>query len=507
MNGHTLKARRLGIDTHKQPVLYMREDCPVCRAEGLEAHARVAIRGPGSQAVAVLNVVRSDLLAPGEAGLSEETWRQLGVPEGTPLQIGHAPVLESFGQVRTKIFGGELSEPALRGIVADIAAGLYPDTHLASFLTACAGGNMAVREITHLTRAMIDSGQTLTWGEGPVVDKHCVGGLPGNRTTPIVVALVAAAGLTIPKTSSRAITSPAGTADVVETMTPVSLTLPRMRRVVEQEGGCMVWGGAVDLSPVDDRLILVERALDLDSEGQLVASVLSKKAAAGSTHVLIDLPWGPTAKVRTLPAAAHLARDLREVGAAVGLSVTCMITDGSQPVGRGLGPALEAWDVLRVLRCAPEAPADLRERALALATRLVSLGQGLGPVEAAARVRELLDSGAALARFHRICDAQGGFREPPVAAHTQPILAPRGGVVMAVDNRRLARAAKLAGAPADPAAGLVLHVSLGDRVDAGQPLFSLHAESAGELSYASDYLTHHPDVFTLAEPDRHRRAQ
>ena len=186
---------------------------------------------------------------------------------------------------------------------------------------------------------MVDAGDRLTWSSEVVLDKHSVGGLPGNRTTPIVVAVVASHGLTMPKTSSRAITSPAGTADTMETLAPVDLDLPAIRRVVEREYGCVVWGGAVRLSPADDILIRVERALDIDSEGQLVASVLSKKIAAGSTHLVLDVPVGPTAKVRSVDAAHALSGALSDVAAAFGLKTNIVLSDGMQPVGRGIGPA------------------------------------------------------------------------------------------------------------------------------------------------------------------------
>ena len=174
-------------------------------------------------------------------------------------------------------------------------------------MTACAGDRLDIRETIDLTAAMVEVGEKLSWGVDRVADKHCVGGLPGNRTSMIVVPIIAAAGLLIPKTSSRAITSPAGTADVMETLTRVDLDIADIRKVVEREGGCIAWGGAVRLSPADDILIGVERPLDFDSEGQLVASVLSKKIAAGSTHVVLDLPVGPTAKLRDAEAAARLA--------------------------------------------------------------------------------------------------------------------------------------------------------------------------------------------------------
>lgn len=469
----------------------------MCRAEGFEALARVRVAYGSRSVNAVLNVITSDLISPGEAGLSEEAWSQLQAVEGARLHLSHPPVLESFGHVRGKMHGLRFDDESIGEIVHDIAAGDYSDLHLAAFLTACAGQRLDVGEMISLTRAMIAAGDRLTWGRAPVVDKHCVGGLPGNRTTPIIVAIVAASGLLIPKTSSRGITSPAGTADVMETLTDVDLPLSRLRKVVEQEGGCLAWGGAVCLSPVDDLLIRVEKALDVDGQGQLVASVLSKKAAAGATHALIDIPWGPTAKVRSAEAAASLARDLQEVGRAVGVAVSTAITDGSQPIGRGIGPALEARDVLRVLRGTTDAPPDLRDRALHLAGLVLELGGAARAGDGARSARACLDSGAAWRKLVAICEAQGRFSEPGTADHTRPVRATRAGVVTGFDNRSLARAAKLAGAPADALAGLELHVHVGDVVEVGQPLFTLHAESEGELSYASEYVERHAGIVAV----------
>lgn len=492
--GSQLIARRLGIDTYRAPVAYMRADCAVCRSEGFEALTRIRVEAGGHVVIATLNVVTSDVLRPGEAGFSEEAWRLLGVADGAMVTVGHAPVLNSFGHVRAKLYGNHLDPQAVEAIVRDVAAGRYSDVHLAAFVTACAGNRLDVAEMSALTRAMIDAGERLRWPTERVVDKHCVGGLPGNRTTPIVVAIAAAAGLTIPKTSSRAITSPAGTADVMETLTPVDLGLDEMRRVVETEGGCLVWGGSARLSPMDDVLIRIERALDVDSEGQLVASVLSKKAAAGSTHVVIDIPVGPTAKIRSIEAARSLARDLEEVGRAVGLVVRAVFSDGSQPVGRGIGPALEAADVLAVLRCSTDAPEELRQRALVLAGHVLEMGGAAPQGDGLRTATTLLMEGSGWSKFRAICEAQGGFREPRGAAFTEPILARRSGAIAQIDNRRLARAAKLAGAPADQTAGLEIHVRLGQEVEQNQPLFTLHAENRGELDYALDYVREQQDI-------------
>jgi thymidine phosphorylase len=337
------------------------------------------------------------------------------------------------------------------------------------------------------------------WNYAVVADKHSVGGLPGNRTTPIVVSIVAAAGVCIPKTSSRAITSPAGTADTMETLAPVDLDLVSMRRVVEREGGCVIWGGAIHLSPVDDLLIRVERALDLDSDAQLVASVLSKKVAAGSSHVVIDIPVGPTAKIRTPDAAHSVARLLERVGSEVGLSVRPIVTDGSQPVGRGIGPALEARDVVAVTRGDDDAPNDLKERAILLAAEILELAGVCAVGDGTSRAAAILADGRAWRKLQGICEAQGGMRTPPASSQRFEVTAPSGGTITGMDNRRLARAAKLAGAPADPAAGIDLHVRIGSKVDRGQPLFTLHAETPGELAYAQEYLAAHPDIVVISE--------
>jgi thymidine phosphorylase len=480
-------ARRLGIDTGQEAVVYLHRDAPVCRSEGFASETRVRIEVGGRTTLATLNVVTGDLLAPDEAGLSEAAWARLEPLPGATLRFTHPLPLESLRWVRAKIHGQRLPAEALRAIVTDIAAGAYSDIHLASFLTACGDEHLDRREMTDLTLAMVATGERIDWGRERVLDKHSVGGLPGNRTTLLVVPIVTAAGITMPKTSSRAITSPAGTADTMEMLAPVELDRAAMRRVVEQEGGCIVWGGAARLSPADDVLIRVERPLDLDSTGQLVASVLSRKAAAGVTHVLIDLPVGPTAKIRGTAEAQRLAAHLREVGAAVGLQVLPVMTDGAQPVGRGIGPALEARDALAVLRNDPEAPVDLRERGLLLAGYVLELAGAVPAGAGQALAREILLDGRAWLKFQAICRAQGGLREPPRAAFTRPFIAPEAGRVLRIDNRRLARVAKLAGAPGDPSAGLVLHVRLGAPVERGAPLFTVHADSAGQLDYALAY--------------------
>jgi len=498
-NNNALAARRLGIDTRREAVIFMREDCHVCRSEGLATHARVHVANGVKSIIATLYQVTSDLLAPGEAGLSEVAWQHLSVVDGDPVTISHAPPLQSLRAVRARIYGNRLSADDLQGVIDDVVAERYSDIDLSAFLTGCAAMPLDPAEIVALTGAMVNAGERLHWSTSPVVDKHSVGGLPGNRTTPLVVAIVAACGLTMPKTSSRAITSPAGTADTMEVLAPVELDTVTMRRVVEREGGCIVWGGAMRLSPADDILIRVERALDIDSEGQLVASVLSKKIAAGSTHLVLDMPVGPTAKVRSKAAASVLSVLLSGVGDAFGLKTRLLTTGGNEPVGRGIGPALEARDVLAVLQGEADAPQDLRDRALELAAALLELGGAASEGEGAPLAAETLANGEAWAKFQAICEAQGGMRTPPQSTHRMPVVAPAAGRIAEIDNRRIAKVAKLAGAPDAKAAGIELHAHVGDRVEANQPLYTVHAQSTGELAYALSFARANPTIFRLSE--------
>jgi thymidine phosphorylase len=487
----------MGLLTQDEVVVILRTDSPVARAEGLAPRSQVLLCAGERQVYATLFQVQGDIIGLEEAALSESAWALLAVEEGDLIQVRHPPALESLAGVRRRIYGQRLDQAALSAIVNDVVAGRYMDVHLAAFLTAASTLPLDDAETTSLTRAMAQAGDVLSWSSGVVVDKHCVGGLPGNRTTPIVVAIVTATGLVMPKTSSRAITSPAGTADTMETLAPVDLSLADMRRVVESQGGCIAWGGAMRLSPADDIFIRVERVLDVDTEGQLIASVISKKLAAGVNRLVLDIPVGPTAKVRSEEAGRALAARMEAIAAGFGLQVRCLLTDGAQPVGRGIGPALEAIDVLAVLRNEPGAPADLRRRACRLAGEVLEMGGVASPGAGLALAQAILADGRAWTKFQGICQAQGGIREPPVSKLQRLLKATRSGRVVHLNNRKLARLAKLAGAPAVKAAGLFMHVRLGDEVGSGGAVATVHADTAGELDYALDYAAANPDIVEI----------
>ncbi len=482
-----LKIRKIAIDSYPENLALMLSDGDEYGAEQFRALRKIEVTHDHGSILATLAITDDQkIVGPGEIGLGEQAFRRLGLPEGALVCVAQAKPPGSLEAVRRKISGDILSDSELTEIVNDIAAYRYAPMEIAAFLVACAGF-MTTDETLSLTRAMADVGSCLDWDAPLVVDKHCIGGIPGNRTSMIVVPIVAAHGLIMPKTSSRAITSPSGTADTMEVLADVDLTVDRMKAVVAAERAVLAWGGRVNLSPADDVMISVERPLRIDTFEQMVASILSKKLAAGSTHLVIDIPVGPTAKVRTPHEAVRLRKLFEHVARKLGIQLDVVLTDGSQPVGRGIGPVLEARDVMAVLRNDADAPDDLRERALLLAGRVLDFDPSLRGGSGYSRALELLASGQALAVMERLIVAQG-----PQTVHYHPgrfrheILSPVAGIVSAIDCHQIARIARLAGAPMDKGAGIDLLHKVGAQVQRGTPLYRIYAHTETGLGFARD---------------------
>ncbi|MGF1626953.1 MAG: thymidine phosphorylase family protein [Alphaproteobacteria bacterium] len=492
-----LKLRRIALDSYPENIAVLSRRCTLYRAEEFRALRKIEVTGGTRQILATLMIADDGgIVAPDELGLGVQAFRRFGLEEGAPVAIAQATPPASLDSVRAKIDGRTLSPEQIEGVIRDIAGYRYAPMEIAAWLVACAAF-LTTEEVLGLTRAMATVGNRLAWAAPLVVDKHCIGGIPGNRTSMIVVPIVAAHGLTMPKTSSRAITSPAGTADTMEVLADVDLSVHRMQAVMEQEKACLVWGGHVNLSPADDVLISVERPLGIDTREQMVASILSKKLAAGSTHLVVDIPVGPTAKVRSQRDAVRLRKMFEYVGDQVGLVVDVILTDGSQPVGRGIGPVLEARDVMAVLRNDPGAPADLRQRAVVLAGRVLEFDPALRGGAGQARADALLASGKALAAMERIIAAQGESRVGySLGGLVEEVPARADGFVTAIDCHRLARVARLAGAPMDKGAGIDLLKKIGDPVTAGEPLYRIHSCVASDFAFARALAGEH-NGFTL----------
>jgi thymidine phosphorylase len=445
---------------------------------------RIMVSANGRSVLAVLNVVEGTVVPHGTIGLSNTAFARLGATDDTIVDVRPADPPASMDMLRIKMAGRELSSADYGFIVDDIVQGRFSKIELTAFVVSAMIFGLTDDEVIGFTNAMIETGDQLRFDSPVVADKHCTGGVPGNRTTPIVTSIAAAAGLVIPKTSSRSVTSPAGTADTMETVMDVELPAARIYDVVKKENGCLVWGGALNLAPADDMIIQVEHPLGIDAESLMISSILAKKKAAGSTHVLLDIPCGLGTKAETPQKAERLKKRFEELGARLGLNIRCLLTDGSQPIGNGIGPALEAQDVMKVLRGDPDAPIDLREKSLILASELLELAaQSHGDVIA----ERILSSGQAYEKFERIRNLQGRREIPPLGVHTQEILAEKKGTVTAINNRIIARVAQLAGAPHNAGAGVYLAKHVNEPVDFHQLLFRLYAESDEALAFAIRY--------------------
>ncbi len=384
-----------------------------------------------------------------------------------------------------KLAGRRLDQPAWQQLLGAVIDGTLDEAGRNALLVACAN-DLDDDELACVARWRCTLMPRVGWGRTPVVDKHSLGGTAGSRVTMVVVPIVASHGLLIPKTSSRAITSAAGTADAMEVLARVDLTPTELRATVERAGGCIAWNGKLNHSILDETMHRLERQLGLDTRRWSVASILSKKWSAGSTHVVVDIPYMPHGKVATLEDARELAATFDRLGAQLGMTVRAYPSDGSAPIGRGIGPALEVRDVLRVLDCDPLAPADLRAKAVLFAARILALDPGVGDVRRGEiRALELLQSGAARQAMQAIIDAQGARPGPDATPlHSHPITTDQAGQVLAIDARRISAIARLAGAPTDAHAGVDLACSRGDTVRRGALLFHVQARQRDRLAEA-----------------------
>jgi thymidine phosphorylase len=441
------------------------------RESATEIEARLARAvSPPPSGVTVVEVVNDSTSAVGIERFLAAI--EQGVALHERVATRNSPSADAY---RAKRAGATLDEAAYVSLIDDLANHRYCVADREAILHALIAG-LRDEEVVALARVRTRCMPRLDWGEKIVADKHSLGGVPGSRVTLIVVPIVAAYGLLMPKTSSRAITSASGTADAMEAAARVDLDAEGMRAAVKAARGCIVWNGRLNHSPVDDVTNAMVRPLGLDTRRWSVASILSKKYSAGATHVVVDLPYGPRTKLCTQEDAQHLGQLFERVGAELGMQVDAVMTDGRVPIGRGIGPALELRDVLQVLDGDPAAPGDLRDKALKFASRILAWDPAIGNVHTARSVAErLLNEGAARRAFDRIVDAQGRREFAPLSPHVETVHAERPGVITDIDGWRIAALALQAGAPACKGAGIDLLCRVGDTVSVGDALFRIHA--------------------------------
>tara|TARA_Y100000034_G_scaffold136807_1_gene215960 strand:+ start:2155 stop:3603 length:1449 start_codon:yes stop_codon:yes gene_type:complete len=468
-----VRVKKLDLSTSGVRVVVLNdEDASKLNLYGLD---RVKIKKRNRCVIAILDI-SDGMVKKGEVGCFKEVSDSLNLKNRDEVKIEYIKKPRSIYYIKEKLDGKVLDKPKINEIVKDLVEDGLSEIEVTYFVSGCYRNGLNLEEVSNLTKAIVKNSKRLKLGK-KVVDKHGIGGVPNNRTSMIIVPILAAAGLIVPKTSSRAITSPSGTSDTMEMFSNVDFTVKEIEKIVRKTNGCLVWGGTKELASADDKLIKIERPLSLDPEGIMLASIMSKKFSVGAKKLLIDIPVGKTAKIKNMKKALHLKNRFINLGKKLGMKVKVLISDGRQPVGNGVGVALEARDVLRVLK--NEGVEDLKEKSVLMAGIILEMS---GFKNGKEKALEILESGDAYDKFKEIVKAQKGkVREIKLSKIKYDFKSSKNGKVVSIDNKMINQVCRILGCPRDKESGMYLDVKVGNKVINGQILFSVYAKNRKKL--------------------------
>jgi putative thymidine phosphorylase len=464
---------------------------------GVKTKGRIFIKtlSKNPKGVSTIVDIAKTLVKKNEIGISTELRDRLFLHAGQKVDVDLSLPTKSLTFIKKKINKEALSQLEINEIIKDVVNNSLSEAEIALFVSAMYENGMNMDETISLIKAILNSGQQLKLRlkNKFIVDKHSIGGIPGNRTTPIVVSICAAGGLIMPKSSSRAITTPAGTADVVETVARVEFSIKESEKIVKKTGACLIWGGSLKIVPADEKIIQIEKILNIDPEAQLLASIMSKKLASGAKYILIDIPYGKTAKVKK-EKALHLKKKFEFLGRYFNKKMKVVLTKGDEPIGNGIGPAMEMRDIIKILRRDKSRPIDLETKSLFLAGEIFEMTRKAKKGEGVFLAKKILDSRKAFAKFKQIIKAQkGNLNRLKYAKFKKDIRTTKNGKIKEIDNKKITLLARIAGCPMDKSAGLYLYKHVGDKLEKGEKLLTIYAESKTRLREAvSFYLTQKP---------------
>ncbi len=457
---------------------------------GIHENDRVSIKKISSKEdgefSTIVDIV-DKIVKEGEIGISSEIREAFDLKNGQRVDVNIANPPKSLEFIRKKVDKKKLSKDEIKEIIKDIVNNSLSDPEIALFVSGMYNNKMSFQETIDLIESFVESGEKLSFKGKFIVDKHCIGGIPGNRTTPLVVAICAAAGLTFPKSSSRAITSAAGTADVINAIAKVEFSREQLESIIKHVGAFMIWGGSIELVPADSKIIRIEKMLKIDPRAQLLASILSKKIAVGSKYVLIDIPYGKNAKVNKKQ-GLELKNSFEKYGKHFNLTLKAVLTKGDEPIGNGIGPFLELEDIIKVLDTSKEGPEDLRKKSIFLSGQILEMTgrakKGKGEILA----EEILNSGKAFEKFKQIIIAQkGNIKNMSLGKFRKDILAKSNCKISEINNIKINLMARVAGCPVDKSSGLYLYHHVGEKINKGDKLLTVYAESEPRLNEALKY--------------------
>ncbi len=477
-----LKVRIFDMEIGRCEITLNEEDA---KDLGIHSKDRIKLFINSKSVTVVLNITKTIVNA-GEIGICSDLANSHKVKPDDRVSITPAEKPRSVEYIRKKMDGLQLSENEFEAIVNDVVANNLSEVEITAFISAIYINGLTMEETAYLARKTAETGETLNLKDKSVFDKHSIGGVPGNKITFLIVPIVAAAGLTIPKTSSRAITSACGTADIMEVLAPVTFDAREIEKMVNETNGVIVWGGGANLAPADDIFIRIEYPLAIDPHHLALSSVMAKKYAVGAGFVVIDLPMGPETKIKDMKEAKRYARDFIELGEKLGIDVDCAVTYGDKPIGRAVGPALEAREALSALEGSKSSSSSLVEKATDLAGIILEAGGVAGKDRGKEKALEIIKSGDALKKMKEIIEVQGGnpnitSKDIKIGKYSKKIFSDDEGYVTHMSNRAVVRIARTAGAPKDQGAGILFHITKGEKVEKGAFLFEIYSNSEYKL--------------------------
>jgi len=450
---------------------------------GIRIQDRILIETSSKKLIALVGTV-GRFVKQDEIAVSSEVRKKLNTSQGRKVEVGFAEPPKSLALIKKKLDGGKLGKKEIYLIIKDIVLNSLSEAEIALFVSATYKQGMDFKEKVHLTEAILETGNKLNLKRKLVVDKHSIGGVAG-RTTPIIVSICASAGLTMPKTSSRAITTPAGTADAIETLANVEFSTKDLKKIIQKTNAFIVWGGALGMVPADSKIIKVEKMLKLDPEAQMLSSIIAKKISVGSSHILIHIPYGKSAKVGKQK-ALKLKKEFERLGRHFKKKIRCIPIKNKGPVGDGVGPALEMIDVIKVLKREDNCY-QLEDRSLTLSGEILEMTGKAKKGKGYSRAKEILDSGKAFEKFKQIINSQGGNLgkdKLKLAKFKKDILAKRPGKILEVNNKKINSLARIAGCPTDKHAGVYLYKHKSDKIKKREKILTIYSESKSRLRQA-----------------------
>lgn len=492
-----LKAKRLDISTGRQPVVVFNEE--EATKFGIHREDRVELQADRGKKFQALADFTDTEIHRGEIGLFKEVWQENAIEEGETIEIEIVKRPPSVEAIKKKLLGEELTYHEIYSIINDIVKDRLGDIETTYFVATGFAEEWSNKELYYLAKAMAETGDRVKL-PGTVIDIHSIGGLPGDRTTMLCAPIAAAIGFTIPKTSTRAITSPSGVADTMETLANVDLKIGQIKAQAEKIHATLAWGGEkLNLAPADDKIIKISYPLAMEPYSKMIVSIMAKKIAMGIKYFVIELPVGATAKVHSLDTARELERKFLYIGKQFGMKIKVVKLKVYEPTGHGVGPALEARDVLRVLQRKENRSRTLERSALRLVAYAGQLTGKYTFGRAYYSAKQALEDGTAWHKMQEIIRFQGPQKgitpdidsEDVVGEHgiKDDIIAKKRGYVFTVDNYAINDLARILGAPFDKKAGLYLHKRVREKVAVGEKLFTIYAENKERLALAQKALT------------------